>query len=89
MPVIPTHVCERIAELLRQRKNSNQIQKEVGHRRSVILNIYRKMKKGLGVENESQTGRPTKLFTRSSRKVVVKSKKSPFSTARELRTACS
>ena len=51
MPVIPILVREKIAELHRGDKNSNQIQKVVGHSRSAILNVIRKIKSGFGVEN--------------------------------------
>ena len=61
MPVIPILVREKIAELHRGGKNSNQIQKVVGHSRSAILNVIRKIKSGFGVENQPRTGRPPKL----------------------------
>lgn len=87
MPVIPIHVREKIVALHRDGKNSNQIQKVVGHTRSAILNIIRKIKSGFGVENKPRAGRPPKLTNRERRSLVIKSKKEPFSTARLLRTA--
>ena len=89
MPTIPLHIRERIRALYLEGKNSNEIQKIVGHTRSAILNICKKVKNNLGVENLPRTGRQKKLTNRAMRNIVIKSKKNPFSTAREIRQDCS
>ena len=87
MPVIPIQVREKIAALHREGKNSNQIQKVVGHTRSAILNIIQKIKSGFGLDNKPRAGRPPKLTNRERQSIVIKSKKEPFLTARLLRSS--
>ena len=88
MPVIPMHIRERVKALFLVGRNSNEIQQEVGHTRSAILNICRKVTCGLGIENEPRTGRGRILSARAMRNIVIHSKQNPFLTAREIRIEC-
>ena len=73
-----------IIEFMQSGCSLREVSRTLGIARTTVRNIWQKYLQGLPLENRNSSGRPRILSKRDERRILVKIKKNPFLSAKEL-----
>ena len=88
MGKISTYQRNRIREMSAEGNSQRTISDTLHVSRGGVQYVIKKIRLGFEINDRSKSGRPKKLNDRDERMAIIKSKKNPHMTARDIQTAC-
>ena len=85
MPTVSAFKCQKSVQLHGEGLIQREISNKLGISRCAVQKIIQKHRMDLGFQNISKMGRPKKLSAAGKQRIVIKSKRNPMKTTKQLR----